>query len=647
MSRLILFIAAVLFCASLYAAAPSADILFPDSTKGFVSIRNLKEFGEQWKSTQFGQLLDDPLMAEFKKEIEKQITERMETTFGLTFDGIASLPSGEIAFGMIAIPQKTPGFVLTMDVTGKRTETDRYLANLMQKFVAAGVKKSTATYKDNPVTHLVFPAPEAPPVVGNMTVEAIERNVYYTFVQDVFIASDQLHMLHLIADRVADLSGVSLSEREGYQVTMKRCISDLPAGILPSLRWYIEPLDYGEAVRAMLRGPVAQKRRDKPSVFTILKQQGFDALRGIGGVVSVKSEKQETVYRTLIYTKKPFERAMRMFNFPDQANFVPPTWMPSDVARCTILYVDPLAIFENIGPLFDAFVMPGEEGVWQDIMDGLEKDPHGPKINLRKELIDHLGNRILGMSRYEKPITTKSESVVIAVELKDGKESNMLAGMEKLFGTDQEMAFVMHNSYKIWHRKPVGEIIQPDDFEIPTIFGDSNDIGVSPQSTDDADRAPTFPEGGVTVAKNCLFVSTNREYLKLILDRLDAPAEAAKSTVGNENEYKEVDRIFGNLGLTNKPHFFQFFARTHETLRPTYEMIRQGQMTQSEAILAKLLNEMLVSDAEQGTRRQILDGATMPEFDKVQHYFGTVGIYGVSEENGFFIKGFSLERDAK
>jgi hypothetical protein len=35
----------------------------------------------------------------------------------------------------------------------------------------------------------------------------------------------------------------------------------------------------------------------------------------------------------------------------------------------------------------------------------------------------------------------------------------------------------------------------------------------------------------------------------------------------------------------------------------------------------------------------------MPEFDKVQHYFGKVGIYGVTEENGYFIKGFTLVRE--
>jgi len=657
MTRLILLISAALLCTSTYATSPPADQIFPDSTKGFFSIRNLKEFGEQWKQTQFGQLLDDPLMENFKQEIQKQLTERMQNTFGLTLDGIASLPSGEVAFGMLAVPNQTPGYVLTMDVAGKRPETDTYLTNLTQKLVAVGVKKSTETYKNQQITILVFPPPEAPPAaLGNTRVvlpPPIERSAYYMFFQDVLIASDQLHLLKLIADRVADQAGKSLADVEGYQVTLKRCLGEMPAGVQPALRWYIEPLDYGESIRILLRGPAAQNRRDKPSIFSILKQQGLDSIQGIGGIVSVQTESQESVYRTFIYTKKPYRLAMRMFNFPDSTNFAPPIWMPSDLARCTIVYVNPTEIFDNFGVLFDALIMPGEEGLWKSILNDLEKDPLGPRINLREELVAHLGSRVLGMSRYEKPITTKSESIVIAVELKEGNESAMLSGMEKLFGTDQEMDALLYKSYKIWHRKPLEDIIAPD-FDIPDFFnfddapGKVHTVPVkSAAQADEEDRPPAFPDGGVVVAKNCLFVSTNRDYLKLILDRLDSPVESAKSTIGDEVEYKEVDRIFGSMGITDKPHFFQFFARTHETLRPTYEMIRKNQMAQSEAVFAKLLNEVLSPDGESGVRRQILDGTTMPEFDKVQHYFGKVGIYGVTEDNGYFIKGFTLERETK
>ena len=658
MSRLwLILLTAALLSPSLFAASLPADKIFPATTKGFVSIQNLKEFGEQWKQTQFGQLLDDPLMADFKNEVQQQLTERMEQAFGITLDGISSLPSGEVAFGMIAVPEQVPGYVLTMDVAGQRAETERYLANLTQKLVEVGVKRESETYKGEPITILTFPPPETLPTVRSprieITFEPVERKAHYILLQDTLIASDQLHLLKLIADRIAPpaanaVADHALADVESYQVVMKRCLDDIPAGGSPVIRWYVEPLDYGESIRVLLRGSVAQNRREKPSIFTILKQQGFDAIQGIGGVVTVKTEEQESVFRTFIYTKKPYRLAMRMLSFPDGMNFAPPIWMPSDLARCSMFYVDPMAIFDNVGVLVDAFL--GEEGVWEDILKGLEEDEHGPQINIREELIVNLGSRVLGMSRYEKPITAKSESLVVAVELNEGREPAMLAGMEKLFGTDPEMTFMPHNSHKIWHRKPQ-DVIEPD-WDFPTLFPQAGtDLPpplvpppALPLGDEDHDPPPIFPDGGVVVAKGALLVATNIEYLKVILDRLDNPEGSARSTIGNEAEYKEVDRIFAGMGLTDKPHFFQFFARTHETWRPTYEMIRQDQMAQSQAIAGKILNAVLSSENESGVRRQVLDGSTMPEFDKIEHYFGKIGIYGITEENGYFIKGFTVER---
>ena len=651
----LLLIVALSFC--VHAASPPADQIFPETTKGFFSIRNLDEFGEKWSQTQLGQLWNDPLMENFKQEIQRQLTENMEQTFGLTLEGISSLPTGELAFGMIAVPNQIPGYVLTMDVAGQRAEANAYLANLTQRLITAGVRRTTDAHRGQQITVLTFPAPQTPTTIrgarGEVTITPIERQAFYMFWQDVLIASDRLPLLHLIADRLAGQSTARpLAAVEAYQVIMNRCTRDMPEGVLPIIRWYIEPLDYGESVRIALqnRSPAAQARRERPSIFSILRQQGFDAILGIGGTISMKEE-QETVYRTFVHTQKPYRLAMQMFDFPNSTDFTSPTWMPVDLARRTIFQVNPLAIFDNFGVLFDAVIMPGgEEGIWDDILNGLENDPHGPQINIRDELIAHLGNRILGMSRYEQPITVRSESIVIAVELRPGHEPAMHAGIEKLFGTDPEMMATMHREHKIWHRRPAEDIIAPIDFDIPDIFGtDSSDNGniapmgiVRGQQPLDDDRPPMFPEGGIVVARGCLFVSTNIEYLKVILDRLDA---TVASSIRDSAEYQQVQQIFAGMDLTDTPHFFQFFARTHETLRPTYEMIRMDRMAQSQALLAQLLNEFLAPEEETGIRRQIIDGSTLPPFDAIEHYFGTVGIFGVSEGTGYFIKGFMVERE--
>ena len=631
---LTLLISATLFCTSLcvIASSPSADRIFPDSTKGFFSFRNIEEFTKQWEQTQFGQLMNDPLMDNFKQEVQRELTERMESTFGLTLDAISTLPSGEVAFGMVAIPNQVPGYVLTMDVTGNRPEAQRYIAHLTQNLVAAGARRQTGAYRGLQITVLTFPPPQTPivqrPHRERVAVEPIARMAYYVFVRDLFIASDQAHLLQLMVDRIVSQAGRSLADVEGYRVTMRRCLADMPAGILPSIRWYVEPLDYGEAVRVLFRGPVAQTRRESPSIFSVLKRQGFDAIQGIGGTVSITTEDQELVYRTFVYANRPYRLAMQMFNFPESTVFTPLPWVPSDLARFTMFYVDPHAVFDNFGGLFDAFVMPGEEGVWRDVLAGLERDPQGPRINVQRELIAHLGNRLIGISHYEKPISAQSESIVVAAELKPGHEAAMLAGIEKLFNSDPDFRGTRHNSHVIWHRAPVAQ-------------------NTAPRIDDDEDRPPFFPDAGVVVARGHFFFATNVSYLKVVLDRLDAPERAAQSTIGNEEAYKRVNQIFAEMGLTNKPRFFQFFARTCETVRPVYETIRQGNMPQSQMLLGKALNEMFLPEEGADIRRQIIDGSTMPEFDKIQHYFGEAGMYGISEENGFFIKGFIVERNAE
>ncbi|MDR3233289.1 MAG: DUF3352 domain-containing protein [Planctomycetaceae bacterium] len=642
-----------------------ADKIFPNSTKGFVSIRSLEELTTQWQKTELGQLMNDPLMADFQKTLQQQFTSRLEKTFGLTLDAVTGLPSGEVACGMIAVPNQIPGNVLTMDVADRRQQVDEYLAALTEKLIGIGVKQSTEEYKGQKITVLQFPPPKVNEAEKSVTEKAgtekakstpaekakpVDRFAYYLFKGDTLVVSDRLYLIKLIADRIVDQTGSgSLADVEDYQIVMKRLQNDMPQGAAePQIRWYIEPLNYGESLRT-LYAKVDPNKKEKPSIFTTLKQQGFDAIRGIGGYVNLKSEDKESVYRTFIYTKKPFAKAMKMFEFPDGKSFSPPSWMPADLARCTLVYVDPLKIFDNFGTLFDAVAMQGEQGVWKDIIKGLEEDPAGPKINLRNELITQLGTRVLGMSHYAKPITVNSESIVVAIELKDGNEKPMIAALEKLFGTDPEMQGTPHKNYKLWRRIQGEAVIMPVEIEVPSL------VDAAPTTAkktappkDELENPPlVFPDGALVVAKGCLFVSTNIDYLITILDRLDAESEAVKSMIREQADYKEIDRIFAGMGLTDKPHFLQLFARTHETFRPTYEMIRQNRMPQSQALLGKVMNFILEPDGEEGSRKQTLDGSALPVFDKVEKYFGSVGVYGMSEDSGFFIKGFLLQRAGK
>ena len=650
----------LLVSVSTVSAQMTAEMFFPDTTKGFFVIGSLRELADRWKQTQFGQLMQDPIMDPFKEDIGRQLDARMEDRFGLTLDGIEKLPSGELALGMIAIPGKTPGFVFTMDVADRLKETQNYLENLSKKLSAAGTTRSEETFEGRKMIVFTFPdrgepvrtTPVRPRSRGTPRAESVaspQRKAFYIIHKDHLVVSDQPYLLKLICDRMEAPGKNSLADVKDYQVVKKRCDDDLPKDSPALIRWYIEPLNYGESVRSLLRGPAVEKRKNKPSVFSILKEQGFDAIRGIGGVVGIKSEGKEVVHRTFIYAKKPFRLAMQMLALPNGTNFTLPDWMPPDTARCTQVYLDPVSIFDNFGPLFDALIMDGEQGVWTDILRGLEEEENGPQINIREELVVHLGQRAMGMSKYQLPITTTSESIVIAVELKEGKDKEVAKALEKLFGKDSDMEKTTHQSHTIWLRVPEEDIIQPFAPPVgPPIGGKSATEAPKRRVTNNApanETPPMFPNGAFSVAKGCLFVGTNGDCLTEVLDRLDAKAASIKG----EAEYKEVELVFSNLGIAEKPHFLQFFARTDETLRPTYEMLRQGKLPQSQAVFAKMINMVLVpaDGSTEPVRAQAIDGSKLPEFDKVRQHFGPAGFYGASEDNGFFFKGFLLEKKSE
>ena len=64
---------------------------------------------------------------------------------------------------------------------------------------------------------------------------------------------------------------------------------------------------------------------------------GFTAITGAGGYVNFYVEPYEMLHRSFIYapgnkTGERFELAARMMQLPNGGKFLPPSWVPRDVA---------------------------------------------------------------------------------------------------------------------------------------------------------------------------------------------------------------------------------------------------------------------------------------------------------------------------
>src|SRR5262245_61993460 len=164
------------------------------------------------------------------------------------------------------------------------------------------------------------------------------------------------------------------------------------------VRWFVEPLGYAETARAAEGG--RKKRGTDP--LKILQGEGFTAAQGIGGYVFFALNGREVTHRTFVYAppvKSPlvagdkYNLSMRMLDFPTSApgTLEPQAWAMSDIATYGSFNWKMQAAFKYSESLVDAII--ADKGAWREIWKGMKEDEFGPKIDIFKELIDHLGER--------------------------------------------------------------------------------------------------------------------------------------------------------------------------------------------------------------------------------------------------------------
>jgi len=92
---------------------------------------------------------------------------------------------------------------------------------------------------------------------------------------------------------------------------------------------------------------------------------------------------------------------------------------------------------------------------------------------------------------------------------------------------------------------------------------------------------------------------------------------------------------------------FRAFVRTDEAYRPTYELLRQGKMPESETLLGRVLNRLLTTpeDEDEGVlRKQQIDDRALPSFEMVRRYFSPLGTAVRSIDTGWVVVGATLSK---
>ncbi|GIW90375.1 MAG: hypothetical protein KatS3mg109_0807 [Pirellulaceae bacterium] len=596
----------------------SAEEVFPDSTRLFVSIPDPALYRRQWQQTELGKLFRDPLMKPFAEDLRRQLDEKIaqtSTRLGLRWDDIEGIAKGEVAFGLIQLPdQKGMALALLAHIGPDDQQLQAIQQKVRQEFAARGGQERVEQLGGYPLRIWTFP-----PTRDNPEPSA----AVFAHHGEWLVAADHIELAHQMLQRLDGQGNDVLAKWSVYRTVMDRAARGSVRQA--HLRWFLVPLDVAQAIRDSQ--PHRERGRDK---IRILREQGFASIRGVGGVVELGCDGFDSRYE--IYVHAPVEErvlAARMLDFPADPPLQVPGWVPADASAFLMTNWKMREAFEASKTLVDA--LAGSE-VFEDALRDIEVDPNGLRVNLRREFIAYLGTRVYMLTRHTRPTTPQSEQRLVAFELTDA--DRVAATLTRALPRDPNVKVRQFGRYTVWEivRKENIQQARPQGFQ-----------GFRRENTPAAQTGnrQLFKNGAMAVAYGYLFYATDVEFLGKFLTTADQQ-EPLTGTVG----FQAVTAALRPLGDT-KDECCRYYVYLGDALETDYELFRTGRMVDSETLLGQLLNYFLAPDEEGLKRQPLLDGSKLPEFSRIRQYLQYGGFRVFVEPQGWRIAGGLLARDQR
>ncbi|MBM4001787.1 MAG: hypothetical protein FJ295_00665 [Planctomycetes bacterium] len=609
--------------ASLFAAIPS-EMLLPGTTKGYLSLPDPQALKQKWNETQLGQLANDPIMQPFVEDLKEQLKAKLDQTgthLGIAFEDLQGIPGGEIAIAVIQPEgdKKQHALALLVDITGHLAETRELMVRINANQIAKGAQKSVQQVGSVEVTVYKLARKKEGP----------EDQYAYIFIhQDQLVAVDHLPTAREMIQRFDGKGRDALANMPTFTTVMERVQGD--GGNAALVRWYVDPFGYVEAVRSMQGG----RKKRGTDLLKVLANQGFNAVKALGGQLRFADGQHELVHRTFVYAPKTdgkYRLAARMLDFPNSDDHQAMDWVPRDLAAHMSFNWRIKESFEFLGTLVDEYA--GDDGVWNDVLQSIKQDPNGPQVDLRNELMRYAGERIVVLTDYHLPIGPKSERLAVAIQVTD--PAAVAKAINKIMEADPNAVKHEVEGQVIWEIVNETSTVELEDLEIEG--AGFTLVNAEAEKEKEAEKQ-AIPNSAATVAGEHLLISTHVDFIRELLK-----ARAADNRLREAADYQTIQLALQGLGAGTD--CLRYFTRTDEAYRPTYELVRSGKMPQAETVLGKLLNQALAPDEEGTLREQQVDGRKLPPFDAVRRYLGTAGFFTRSEADGWTIVGCLLPKE--
>lgn len=550
------------------AAGGAIEKALPGSTLALFKVDNMARLRSGFAGSQMGQLLADPAMQPMLdriRELTGEQQQQLKQALGVSVEELLQLPQGQVAAALVGRddPKVPVAVLLSADAGENATTMDEVMARLNAQAEQAGAKAGTEDFQGLTLHILRSEDAEAPPVV-------------WTKQESRFYISSDLEALKDLITSAGGREG-SLAEQPNFTAVLEKVGKDAQA---------LGFLDLTAARELALKAnPDAGDQMNAQ-----LELVGLNNLKAVGFGTGYDAGEFDSVTRLFVYAPGDSQGVLKVFRMPP-VNLKPQSWVPASVASYQSVSWDLDAGWTGLTELFDQIA----PGVLDQVQKGLG-GPDGSGIDLQKDLFGPLGDRFTLITDFKKPVTEKSQRMLLGIALDDAKAFQNT--LNKLF--DLAKASPEKRTFQ-------GTTVY--DFPIPAEFGESSGFN-GPIS--------------VAIAQDHLFVASEPSLLEQVL-RPGGPSLAENP------DFQKVESLYPAASSTLS------YARPEEQARLAYDMIKSGQLAQAlQQATAGMEN---VPDFD-----KVIDPKLMPEFEVVQKYLAPGGGFGVMIPEGALFTRFTVKK---
>jgi hypothetical protein len=592
----------VLSCHRTAFGNPTLADWIPSTAVAYVSASDVQSLDTRWKASHLGQFWNHPDMEPFRDSLRAargMDDDESVAWYGLTWDDLQKVASGPAALAVAPVGEDSIGFLLLVDVNDRGDAAQAALDALVAKMQAAGAEKRMEDLHGLSVTALNLESGEAEK-------QATQR---YCFLDDrLLIISDQRPLIEQALILRGGSDQKSLAQTTEYQTVSAR-VRQATGSRTVDLCWYMTPIQYADLLVA---AGVSQPNKD----WQLLRPLGFEVFQAVGGDICLSAGDRELESFTVIYAPGALEKAAQWLSLRPLGEIAVPDWIPDHIANVTQWNWDHAAAFSGYGHWFDAKYAEGEEGVFDDVLLDVLEESDGPKVDVRKELIEQFVSPTTVATFSNQSEDSVTDIRMVATPVKDS--TTVARAVQRMLEGDPDVRSEQLDGQTAWVFRELKKDSKEAEPEAPvTMLG------------------PDLSRVAVLVTKGALLAASDVAILQDLFRKKLAPL----------NQLQDYQRVASEIKQRAGEGLVGWrFSHPRRGWRASYELMRAGSPPDANSMTGFVLGLIVppsADDTDAGSNTTNVDYTLLPTFQKLEQFLLPLGFWAETIDNGWLIVGFA------